>query len=134
MCHPDFPCSSCTEIIWSRKEVRSFIIQIKNILNFRFFCPPPSVYLQGGGWARKREQFRQLLQTANPQLSRITPAANMHAELQKADPRVHIGIQALRDDQSNGNDSTANGAVHWPNDPQELDFSNGKVRLVYIVL
>jgi hypothetical protein len=58
----------------------------------------------------------------------------MHAELQKADPRVHIGIQALRDDQSNGNDSTANGAVHWPNDPQELDFSNGKVRLVYIVL
>lgn len=102
------------------------------LLNFRFFCPPPSVYLQGGGWARKREQFRQLLQTANPQLSHITPTANMHAELQKADPRVHIGIQALRDD-VNGNDNTANGTVHWPNDPQELDFSNGKVIFISVV-
>jgi hypothetical protein len=48
----------------------------------------------------------------------------MHAELQKADPRVHIGIQALRDDLATGNESTA---VQWTNDPQELDFSNGKV-------
>jgi hypothetical protein len=49
----------------------------------------------------------------------------MHAELQKADPRVHIGIQALRDDQ------TVAGGEHlipWTNEPQELDFSNGKVK------
>lgn len=59
-------------------------------------------------------------------MSHIQPPANMHAELQKADPRVHIGIQALRDDQG-----VAGGEqlVPWTNEPQELDFSNGKVRV-----
>ncbi|KAI6175347.1 hypothetical protein M3Y97_00679100 [Aphelenchoides bicaudatus] len=80
----------------------------------RFFCPPPCVYLYGGGWARKRDQFRQLLRTANPHLSQIQPIANMHAELQKADPRRR----------SNSNGWRTTYAVDKR--AQELDFTNGK--------
>lgn len=49
----------------------------------------------------------------------------MYTELQKAELRVHIGIQALRDDQNATNGGEL--IVPWTNEPQELDFSNGKV-------
>lgn len=76
--------------------------------------------LHGGGWARKNESLRNILQRY-----KITPSANMYTELQKAELRVHIGIQALRDDQNATNGGEL--IVPWTNEPQELDFSNGKV-------
>ncbi|CAD5219826.1 unnamed protein product [Bursaphelenchus okinawaensis] len=63
----------------------------------RFFCPPPSVYLSGPGWNRKRENFERLIENYNGYEVRCTGLM------------ANIGIMGSK-----------------YSEPQMLDFSNGK--------
>ncbi|KAF1596096.1 UNVERIFIED_CONTAM: Recombining binding protein suppressor of hairless, partial [Eudyptes robustus] len=63
----------------------------------RFFCPPPSVYLSGAGWERKRKVFERVVESYNGYDTRCTSLV------------AKIGIMGSKF-----------------SEPQTLDFSNGK--------
>ncbi|KAI6175335.1 hypothetical protein M3Y97_00677700 [Aphelenchoides bicaudatus] len=78
----------------------------------RFFCPPPCVYLLGEGWKLKRTRIETLLQKYRDQSKNSPDDRSEHerfVEAQCAELRAQIGIQ---------------GSVEQ--EPQHLDFSNGK--------
>jgi hypothetical protein len=87
--------------------------------SFRFFCPPPCVYLLGDGWKLKRTRLESLLQKYRDHAKGSPDDRNDHerfVEAQCAELRAQIGIQ---------------GSVEQ--EPQHLDFSNGKVGFFFVL-
>ncbi|KAI6180904.1 hypothetical protein M3Y98_00771600 [Aphelenchoides besseyi] len=76
----------------------------------RFFCPPPCIYLLGEGWKLKRARLEDLIQKHHDQTkSEERNERDRFIDLQCSELRAQIGIQ---------------GSIEQ--DPQHLDFSNGK--------
>ncbi|KAI6224847.1 hypothetical protein M3Y95_00795800 [Aphelenchoides besseyi] len=76
----------------------------------RFFCPPPCIYLLGEGWKLKRARLEDLIQKHRDQTkSDERNERDRFIDSQCSELRAQIGIQ---------------GSIEQ--DPQHLDFSNGK--------
>ncbi|KAI6206740.1 hypothetical protein M3Y94_00946900 [Aphelenchoides besseyi] len=89
-----------------RRGARQLVVGIE----WTFFCPPPCIYLLGEGWKLKRARLEDLIQKHRDQTkSDERNERDRFIDSQCSELRAQIGIQ---------------GSIEQ--DPQHLDFSNGK--------
>ncbi|CAI4226854.1 unnamed protein product [Auanema sp. JU1783] len=80
----------------------------------RFFCPPPCIYLTGGGWKGKRAQMESFLKTYKESRRAcggpdLLPELDRYSTSEASELVAYIGIGAPSDQER-----------------QQLDFTNGK--------
>ncbi|VDO82576.1 unnamed protein product [Soboliphyme baturini] len=95
----------------------------------RFFCPPPSVYLLGEGWKRKKQQI-EFLNNPHKQVQKITSIP--HASNVPGSAVSLLPCSGAEDPQQLIKDSIASDLIAYigicesEHEKQPLDFSSGK--------
>lgn len=83
---------------------------------YRFFCPPPCIYLFGDGWRQKRAAVDTLYRQAKTEQEHSAgPSTSQPTDLNKIEDQIASELV------------TFIGIGQSEQEKQQLDFSNGKV-------
>uniref|UniRef100_A0AC35FKA6 Uncharacterized protein n=1 Tax=Panagrolaimus sp. PS1159 TaxID=55785 RepID=A0AC35FKA6_9BILA len=88
----------------------------------RFFCPPPCIYLSGGGWKTKRELFDAMYQRYRENVLQQLEQATNEEEINS----LNETLSKLPDTQITELCAFIGISLPTEQERQQLDFSNGK--------